>query len=149
MRSKDAIVRVGMDTLTQRLFSDMFLRGSDAELRERLVARAQGVDAKSREALFLDLIRWDLTKARDALRQITVPTLLLQSTYINSEFKRMPMRSGMTTPWMEAVASSVPACEAKIIPGAGHFAMIEAAQAVNDAIEEFAARLIAIRQPIR
>src|SRR5262249_22778946 len=109
-RSKDAIVHAGMDTLTQRLFSDMFLRGGDAKLRERLVARALGVDAKSREALFLDVIRWDLSKATVALRQITVPTLLLQSTYINSEFKRMPMQSGMTTPWMDAVASSVPTC---------------------------------------
>ena len=141
-RSKDTIDREGMDGFTQRFFSDMFLDGSDAKLRERLIARAQSVDAKTREALFLDLIRWDLTKARDALRAITVPVLLLQSTYINSALQRMPLQPGMTTPWMDAVAGSVPTTEAKIIYDVGHFAMIEGAQAVNDAIEKFAAGLV-------
>jgi pimeloyl-ACP methyl ester carboxylesterase len=140
-RSKDAIDSEGMDAFTQRFFGDMFLEGSDTKLRERLIARAQGVDAKSREALLLDMIRWDLTTARDALRQITVPTLVLQSTYINSELKRIPMQPGMTTPWMDAVASLVPTSEAKIFHGVGHFAMIEGAQPVNDAIEKFATRL--------
>ena len=141
-RSKNAIDREGMDAFTQRILSDMFLHGSDAKLRERVITRGQGVDAKSLEALLLDTIRWDQTKALDALRQITVPALVLQSTYINSELKRIPMQPGMTTPWMDAVASSVPTSEAKIIYGVGHFAMIEGAQAVNDAIEKFAARLV-------
>jgi pimeloyl-ACP methyl ester carboxylesterase len=47
----------------------------------------------------------------------------------------------MTTPWMDLVASLVQKSEAKIIPGAGHFAMIEAAPAVNDEIRAFAAHL--------
>jgi pimeloyl-ACP methyl ester carboxylesterase len=119
----------------------MFLKDSDAKLRERLVARALGVDAKFREALVLDLIRWDLTKVKDALRQITVPALLLQSTYINSKLERMPIKLGMTTPWMDAVASSVPASEAKIIHDVGHFAMIEGARPVNEAIETFVCSL--------
>jgi pimeloyl-ACP methyl ester carboxylesterase len=47
----------------------------------------------------------------------------------------------MTTPWMDLVASLVQKSEAKIIPGAGHFAMIEAAPAVNDEIQTFATHL--------
>ena len=65
--SKEAIDRSGMDALTQRLFNDMFLEGSDLKVRDRLVARALSVDAKFREELFLDTIRWDVTKAKDAL----------------------------------------------------------------------------------
>jgi pimeloyl-ACP methyl ester carboxylesterase len=127
-----------MDVLSQRLFNDMFLEGSDPKLRERLVARAQAIDAKFREELFLDLIRWDLAKAKDALKQITVPALVLQSTFLNSELKRAPLKPGMTTPWMDAVASLVPKSQAKIISGPGHFAMIEAAQAVTDEVQKFA-----------
>jgi pimeloyl-ACP methyl ester carboxylesterase len=48
------------------------------------------------------------------------------------------MQWGMTTPWMDLVASLVPNSEAKIIPHAGHFAMIEAAPAVSDQIQAFA-----------
>ncbi len=140
-RAKDSVSRAGIDALTQRLFTDMFLEGSDAKLRERLVARAQGVDASLREELFVDLVRWDLTKARESLKQVTVPTLVLQSTYINADLKRVPLQAGMTTPWMDAIAGSVAKSEAKIVPGVGHFAMIEAAQTVNEEIQKFAARL--------
>jgi pimeloyl-ACP methyl ester carboxylesterase len=140
-RAKDAVDRVGIDAFTQRLFNDMFLEGSDVKLRERLVARAQGVDAAFREELFIDLVRWDQYNAKDALKGITVPALVLQSTFLNADLKRAPIRAGMTTPWMDLVASLVPKSEAKTIPGAGHFAMIEAAPAVNEEIQTFATRL--------
>jgi pimeloyl-ACP methyl ester carboxylesterase len=140
-RARDSISRGGMDALTQRLFTDMFIEGSDPALRDRLVARAKAVDPAFREELFVDLVRWDLTRAREALKQITVPALVLQSTYIDSNLKRVPLRAGTTTPWMDAIASSVKNSEAKIVPDAGHFAMIEGAQIVNEAIGEFAARL--------
>lgn len=140
-RAKDAISTAGIDPLTQKLFNDMFLENSDPKLRERLVARAQAIDPGLREELFVDLVRWDLTKAKDALKQIKVPALVLQATFINPELKRVPMQAGMTTPFMDAVAASVPNSEAKIVTGSGHFAMIEAAPAVTDEIGKFAARL--------
>ena len=140
-KAKDAVDRVGIDAFTERLFNDMFLEDSDVKLRERLVARAKGVNASFREELFLDLIRWDQDNAKDLLKRITIPALVLQSTFFNSDLKRAPIRAGMTTPWMDLVASLVQNSEAKIIPGAGHFAMIEAAPAVNDEIWAFAAHL--------
>jgi pimeloyl-ACP methyl ester carboxylesterase len=140
-RAKDAIDRVGMDAFTQQIFKDMFLEDSDPKLREWLVTRAQRIDARFREELFLDSIRWDLNKARDALKRVTISALVLQSTYINADLKRVPLQPGMTTPWMDAVASLVPMSKARIIPEIGHFAMIEAAAAVNDEVQKFAARI--------
>ena len=130
-----------MDAFTERLFTDMFLEDSDPALRDRLVARAKGIDPAFREELFVDFVRWDLTKARAALKQIAVPALVLQSTYIDSNLKRAPMQAGMTTPWMDAIASAVAKSEAKIVPHAGHFAMIEGAQVINEEIGKLAARL--------
>jgi pimeloyl-ACP methyl ester carboxylesterase len=138
-KTRAAIARDGMDTLTQRLFNDMFLDGSDPKLRERLVARAQALDPKFREELFIDLIRWDLVNGKDVLKKINVPTLVLQSTFLNTELKRVPLQAGMTTPWMDAVASLVPKSQAKVITGPGHFAMLEAAPAVTEEIQKFAA----------
>jgi pimeloyl-ACP methyl ester carboxylesterase len=140
-RVKDAIDDVGMGTFTRRLFSDMFLEGSEPALREQLIARAQKVDASFREELFLDMIRWDAGKARDVLKQIMVSALVLQSTYVNANLKRVALQAVTTTPWMQAVKSLIPKSEARIIPGAGHFTMIEAAQTVNDEIRAFAARV--------
>ena len=139
--TKAAIDRAGMDAFTQQFFSDMFLESGDPELRERVIARAQGLDARFREELFLDVVRWDATKLRDALRRISVPTLVLQSTYMDADLKRVSLSAGMTTPWMDAVASLVQNSQARVIPNAGHMTMIEAAQAVNNAIQEFAAHV--------
>jgi len=57
---------------------------------------------------------------------------------MDSDLTRVSLPVGMTTPWMNAVASLVQKSEARVIPNAGHMTMIEAAQAVNNAIQEFA-----------
>jgi pimeloyl-ACP methyl ester carboxylesterase len=139
--TKAAIDRAGMDAFTKQFFNDMFLKSGNPELRERLIARAQGLNPCFREELFLDLVRWDATKLRDALRRISVPALVLQSTNMNSHLRRVSLPAGITTPWMNAVASLVRNSRAPVIPNAGHMTMIEAAQAVNDAIQEFAAQV--------
>jgi pimeloyl-ACP methyl ester carboxylesterase len=138
--AKAAINRAGMDAFTHQFFSDMFLESGDLELRGRVIARAQGLNARFREDLFLDLVRWDATKLRNALRRISVPALVLQSTYVNSDLERVSLPLGMTTPWMDAVGSLLPKSHARVIPNAGHMTMIDAAQAVNEAIQEFAAQ---------
>jgi len=140
-RVEQAIDRLGMDEFTARLFNEMFLETTGVQLREKLMARAQRISAKFRQELFLDLVRWDGEKSRDTLKHIAVPALLLQSTYINAELKRVPMQSGITTPWMDAVTSLIPQSQAKIIAGTGHFPMIEAGQSVNAEIQKFAAHL--------
>jgi hypothetical protein len=53
----------------------------------------------------------------------------------------VPMQAGTTTPFMDAVASSVAKSEARIVTGVGHFAMIEAAPSVTDEVGKFAARV--------
>jgi pimeloyl-ACP methyl ester carboxylesterase len=140
-RAQEAVSNAGIDALTERMFNEMFLESSEPKLRARLLARAQGVDPGLREQLFVDMVRWDLTKSRAALKEIKAPTLLLQSTYINADLKRVPMQAGTTTPFMDAVAGAVPASAARVVTGCGHFPMIEAAPSVNDAIAKFAARL--------
>jgi pimeloyl-ACP methyl ester carboxylesterase len=138
-RVKEGIARAGIDPFTQRLFNDMFVEDSDPAVRERIVARAKKVDPLLREELFVDLVRWDLTKGRDALKQITVPVLVLQSTSFNNELKRVPLKPGKTTPWMDAITTSVPKSQSKVVPNVGHFCMIDAAPMVSEEIGKFAA----------
>jgi pimeloyl-ACP methyl ester carboxylesterase len=139
-KARDAIAKAGIDAFSQRLFNDMFLPGADEQLKQRYVTRATKIDPKFREELFVNLVRWDLTKSRDGLKQLTVPALVLQATYLTSELKRAPIQAGMTTPWMDAVSQLVAKPEAQFIPNSGHFPMIDATQATNDEIGKFALR---------
>jgi len=139
-KARDAIATVGIEAFSQRLFNDMFLPGADEQQKQRIMTQAASIDPKFREELFVNLVRWDLTKSRDGLKRLTVPALVLQSTYLTSELKRAPIQAGMTTPWMDVVSQLAAKPEARIIPNSGHFPMIDAVQATNREIGEFALR---------
>lgn len=125
----------------KRQFQAMVMEDSDPKLRDRLVARAQKLDPDYAEALLIDAVRWELPVGLEAMQEIAVPSLLLQSTYFTSDYKRVPLKEGIKTPFMEYAPKVIAKCEVKSILGVGHFPMIEAAGAVNQHIREFAARL--------
>jgi pimeloyl-ACP methyl ester carboxylesterase len=140
-KAKAAIDSGGFTAYARRHFADMFLESSDPTLRERILARALELDPIFGRDLYLEAVGWDPLRGKDTLKQIAVPVLVLQATEVNSEFQRRPLQPGMSTPFMETVTSLVPRSEARIIPGSGHFPMIEAAGAVNEAIRDFATRV--------
>jgi pimeloyl-ACP methyl ester carboxylesterase len=71
-----------------------------------------------------------------------VPLLVLQSTYINTERVRVPLQPGVTTPWLELIQKHVPTAWIEIVSGVGHFSMLEAPEAVNQAVAAFVAQVV-------
>jgi pimeloyl-ACP methyl ester carboxylesterase len=71
-----------------------------------------------------------------------VPLLVLQSTYINTERVRVPLHPGVTTPWLELIRHYVPTAWIEIVSGVGHFSMLEAPEAVNQAVAAFVAQVV-------
>jgi pimeloyl-ACP methyl ester carboxylesterase len=138
VRKTQALIDLaGFSLFTERLFADMFLEGSDPQLRKSLLARAQGLSSELGKALMLASIRWDAARGEETLRRIAVPTLVLQATHFDSQLKRVPMQAGMSTPFMELVRHLVPQSQAMLIPGSGHFPMIDQPDAVNRHLLDF------------
>jgi pimeloyl-ACP methyl ester carboxylesterase len=81
--------------------------------------------------LFPAMVRWDAAHVEAALAAVRVPLLVIQTTTLNAERKRIPLKAGDTTPWLELVRSRVPQARVEVLPGLGHFAQIDAAQQVN------------------
>jgi pimeloyl-ACP methyl ester carboxylesterase len=79
---------------------------------------------------------------RAALARVSIPVLMLQSSYVDEAFVRCSLRAGMGTPWTELVKIRVPSTELRIIEGVGHFPQLEAATAVTESIERFVRRLM-------
>lgn len=125
----------------KRQFDAMVMQDSDPKLRERLVERAQKLSPDYAEALLIDAVRWELPAGLEAMREIAVPSLLLQSTYFTSDYKRVPLKEGISTPFMDLARKVISNCDVKTITGVGHFPMIEAADEVNRHIREFASRV--------
>jgi len=134
---RQKIANVGYASMMAGLFSDMFVGGSDANSKERLIRRALALPEKTGTALFAGMARWDAGKADAALGHIRVPALVLQSTYLNTAHARVSLQPGEDTPWMRLVQDRVKDAELDVISGVGHFSMLEAPDIVNERMRAF------------
>jgi pimeloyl-ACP methyl ester carboxylesterase len=109
--------------------------------RDELLARAKRLPEDFGRTLFLDIVRWDAAELEDTLEAIRAPMLVIQSTAMNAERKRVTMKAGDTSPWLELIKTHVPQARISIIPGVGHFTQIEAPDDVSRLVGRFAERL--------
>lgn len=119
----------------------MFLTGSDPARKERILSRALSLPEEIGATLLPRVFGWDARTLDSALSQIAVPLLVLQSTYINTEHVRVPLQPGDSTPWLELIRNRVPTAWIEILSGVGHFSMLEAPEAVNQAVAAFVAKV--------
>lgn len=140
-RAREAVDRVGFAAYGQRHFSEMFLGGGDLKVRERVLARVQAMDPRFARDLYLAAVVWDPARGEQTLRGITVPVLVLQTTYNDENLHRQPLQPGIRTPFMETVAALVADAEIKVIPGCGHFVLGDAPEVITRELRDFATRV--------
>jgi len=133
----EAIAARGYGEFAQRMFEGMFLPSSDPALKARIVKRAGALPEAIGAALFPRMVAWDAHNMERVLAATTAPILVIQSSYLNTERVRVPLKPGDTTPWLDLVRARVPGAAVEVITGVGHFPQIEAADAVNRLIGEF------------
>jgi pimeloyl-ACP methyl ester carboxylesterase len=138
---RQEIARVGFGQMLRGFFVAHFLDSSDPALRDRIIRRAATLPERVGAELLPNFIGWDARVMDRALAEIAVPLLVIQSTYINTDRVRVPIEPGMTTPWLELVRRHVPGARIEVVPGVGHFTMIEAPERVNELLATFLAGL--------
>ena len=138
-RISDMIDKTGIGAVSSRVADGAFVESTPAELRAQIKARQPNVEVDPGfwKGIFVDTVRWDGVRALEALKAIAVPTLIIQSTMLNAELKRVSIGADSTTPWMTEVAKSVRKSRAERVLGAGHFVMLEASTKVNDLLAQF------------
>ena len=117
------------------LFRQMFFRptSESAAIVERAVRRS----AEIGPALWPRVARWDAARLDATLAALRAPLLGIQSTTRNAELRRVPMKSGDTSTWLELLKAH--GARVEIVPAVGHFTQLEAPERVNQLIAEFAA----------
>jgi len=136
-----AIEESGYETFFERIFDQMFTAASNAQTRDTISARARRLPRAVGLELMPQMVAWDSEIAERALRSAQMPVTVLQSTHLNEKRDRVSLQAGETSPWLELVRELVPHGEIEIVPGVGHFTMIEAADAVNQHIETMLEKL--------
>jgi pimeloyl-ACP methyl ester carboxylesterase len=127
----------GYQGFLQREFEEMFVSTSDPLLKQRIVTEALTMPRAVGEPLILRTLEWDSNHMDQVLSRVAIPLLVLQSTVLNVERRREALKEGETTPWLELVRKLVPVAQMHILPGIGHFSMLEAPSQINCAIEQF------------
>ena len=117
------------------LFQSMFIDDSHRDLERAVVQRALAIPPEVTGSLFVDMAQWDARAVDAVLGAIDAPVAVIQSTYLNAERVRAPLVATQTTPWTELVRQHVPSAMIEIVPGIGHFTMLEAPDTVNRCIE--------------
>lgn len=136
-----AMQAVGYKAFFEKLFTQMFTAASDAEVRRAIVARAKRLPRAVGAELTPQMFAWDAEFARQALECAKVPVTVLQSTHLDETRQRKSLHPGESTPWLELVSTLTPHAEIAIVPGVGHFTMIEAARTVNRHIEALLSKI--------
>jgi pimeloyl-ACP methyl ester carboxylesterase len=135
---RQRIEAVGLNTFLNASFSQMFVPTSDPHLRQRVLQRLAHLDAHFAREIVLSKVYWDASLAPQVLASVSVPVMLVQSTYFDAAFQRYSLEPGMSTPWTELVAQQVPDVRLRFVYGVGHFTHVEAPQIVNEHIAGFA-----------
>src|SRR5262249_51505402 len=118
-RARESITAMSFGKFAQGMFDGMFLAPS--ALQRAIVERAKRLKPEVGVALFPRMTRWDAANTEKTLPLIKVPLLVIQSTYLSPERKRVPIRPGETTPWLDLVRRTQPRARIEVITGVGHF----------------------------
>ncbi|MGE5792726.1 MAG: alpha/beta fold hydrolase [Bacteroidota bacterium] len=137
--ARRAIASAGYAAWAGGLFEQMFFAPSAAA--DRIRARAERLPEAVGAALFPRMVGWDARKMAAALGRVGVPLLVIQSTMITPDRRRIPLAPGANTPWLDMVRSRAPHAAIEVVPGVAHFTMLEAPDTVNRLLADFVARI--------
>lgn len=139
---RQAIERAGgFEAHIRRQFGTMFVQPTARS--RRIIERALAMPPVLAESLYARMTAWDGERAQTAFASLSVPVLLLQSSVVQSDGLRKSLASGEQVPWIDLVRRWARHVDHEIVPGVGHFTMIDAPQAVNRALDAFCARAFA------
>ncbi|HEX6265550.1 MAG TPA: alpha/beta hydrolase [Burkholderiales bacterium] len=124
-----AVEAKGYAAFMRPFFEAMFLEPTAQS--QAVVERALRLPAEIGSALFPRMARWDAGSMEAALDAVRAPVLAVQCTYVNTERKRVPIRPGDTTPWLELLKQKLKDVRIEILGGVGHFPQLEAPERLN------------------
>ncbi len=131
------IAESGYPVFVEALFEGMFF-GDPPDWKDAALASVFAVPEEIGRPLYRNLIAWDAEQLDPALGAIDIPVLILQSTYMNLERKRLALQPNETSPYQDMITARVAKTRSVTIP-AGHFTMIEEADRTNAEIDRFIA----------
>lgn len=139
--AREMIDRNGTATFLANLVEGMFSELTNPVEADKVRARARAMDVDFARDLFLNSVEWDVDRAVQTIRDIEVPTLVVQCMSFEASFGWRSMRTDEETPFMALIRILTPSPTIRVFCASGHFPMLDAPDQLNEALGEFAASL--------
>ena len=137
--AREQYAATGFGKFRDTLLEGMFSGGAGSAHEADIIACARRVPDAVAEAYWCSMLRWDAADVEGALKNLHAPLLVLQSTYLSADYKHFDTDPRTLTPLLDVIGRLVPTVRIQTIDGAGHFPMLDAADAVNRCIATFLA----------
>ena len=132
--ARATVAKLGYGAFAETLFRQMFFTPS--EQADAIVTRAVKSSAEFGPELWPRVSRWDAGQMDVAFDAVRAPVLAIQSTTRDvATLRRAPLKAGDSSPWIDYLRSR--GARVEIVPGVGHFTMLEAPEMVNRLIDAF------------
>ncbi len=132
-----AIEAQGYVPFIRGAFEQMFAPGFDRTVANRVIQRALDRNPDIAGPLFADIGRYDAEHMDRVVASIKVPMLAIQTTWTNSEGKRVSMDAGQSSPYLDFLRRAKPDVLIEVMPATGHFPQLERPAETNAIVESF------------
>ncbi|KAK3072550.1 hypothetical protein LTR53_006604 [Teratosphaeriaceae sp. CCFEE 6253] len=122
------------------LFQSMFSSETPLDFELATLQHLKTLDKGFADAIRRDYIDYDHTRLDPALAaagEAGVPLLNLQSTDIDGENQRFPLKAGQMSPWMSLIQEKVPHAEQVVVGDSAHFPHVDQPEKVADLARRF------------
>lgn len=136
-----ALAAKGFEKLVTDMFAGMFF-GTPPDWAAEKLAQVAAMPESTAVPLSKNMVDYDKRRMEQAMAEVKVPVLVIQSTDRGADGGRRPVRKDEKLPLQQLVEASVAVSDTLNLVGPGHFNMIEAPDAVNARIDQFLAQRI-------
>ena len=121
-------------------FRTMFSNKTPVEFRDATIAHVKAIDLPYNEAMRKSFIEYDYNHTDDSLKAVGkagLPALNIQSTTVDEQNERVPLRVGEISRWMKHVQDKVPQVKQVTVLDASHFPHVDQSYEVATAVRDF------------
>jgi len=132
----------GFKQFLREFFEAMFTERMPVAQRRAILERSARMRAEDARALRASMTGWDAAVFESALARVaryTIPLSVIQTTRTDAQ-GRHSLHSGESMPYLDTIATLVPAADIRLMPGEGHFPQIESPESFNEKLQSFVSR---------
>jgi pimeloyl-ACP methyl ester carboxylesterase len=128
------------DRLKREAFKRMFSHRTPAEFQTAVLQHIISLDKEYDKKVRKSHIDYDMTRMDEVLDQLgrsTTKLMNMQSTDVDAQSQRVPLKKGERSRWMEFLQKKVPQAEQVVVDDCAHFPQVDRADVVKEKLLRF------------